>query len=343
LHYGPSGKRAIGNQKMCFGMTTTSQQTNAPSPFVQNAGQGALNFAQNLATQPFAAPLQGTAGFTPQQAQAFSQIGRLASAPNANNPFYRAISNDFAAYGAAPAGRVGAPSVLGAGVDPATATLNQYIDPNLNLELTPTLAEITRQAQIAKTGPGGVGADATAAGAYGDARQGVEDANADEAAMRQAAQATAGAYQNAFTNAAALRGTDVSNLIATQAQNANLNEQALARVLGSGGALQNLASYQTGTGLNLAQGLLGAGNQQQQLAQQQANALYNQRLQDLLGPYQYQVPALNSALAALTPTQPSTQTVQQPNNAGWNILGSILGAGAQGFGQGFGKSAFNLI
>jgi hypothetical protein len=322
---------------MCFGMTTTSQQTNTPSPFVQNAGQTAFGFAQNLANQPFAAPLQGTAGFTPQQAQSFAQIGRLASAPNANNPFYDAISNDFAAYGAAPAGHVGAPSVLGQNIDPRTADLNQYIDPNLQLELNPTLAEITRQAQIAKYGPGGVGANATAAGAFGDARQGVENANADEAAMRQAAQATAGAYQTAFQNASALRGTDISNLINTQTQNAGLNEQALSRLLGSGNALTNLAQYTTGTGLSLAQALGQAGTAQQQLAQQQLNSLYNQQLQDVLGPYQYQVPALNSTLAALTPTQPSTQTVQQPNNAGWNLLGSLFGSVGQGYGQGFGQ------
>jgi len=323
---------------MCFGMTTTSQQTNTPSPLVQSAGQNAIGFAQGLASQPFAAPLQGTAGFNPQQAQAFAQIGRLASAPDAGNPFYSTISNDFAAYGAAPPGHVGAPSLLGSNVNPATATLNQYIDPNLQLELSPALAEIQRQQQIAKTGPGGVGAAATAAGAYGDARQGVEDANVDEAAMRQAAQATAGAYQNAYTNALAARGSDVSNLIATQGQNASLNEQALARVLGAGSALQNLANYQTGTGLNLAQSLLGAGNQQQQLAQQQLNTVYNQQLQNVLGPYQYQVPAVNATLAALTPTQPSTQTVQQPNNALWNLLGTLGGSLFTGFGQGYGQA-----
>src|SRR5262249_52942024 len=212
--------------------------------------------------------------------------------------------------------------------------------PNLRLELDPTLQEITRQADIAKNGPGGVGAQATAAGAYGDARQGVENANVDETAMRQAAQATAGAYQTAFQNAANLRGIDVANVLNTQAQNANLNEQALARVFGSGSALQNLAQYQTGQGVNLAQADLNAGNQQQQNAQQQANATYSQALQALLGPYQYQVPALNSTIAALTPTQPTTTTVQQPNNAGWNILGTILGAGAQGFGQGYAKGLF---
>jgi hypothetical protein len=320
---------------MCFGQTTTGTQTTTPSPWLQANAQSNLAFA----------PLQTTAPFNPTQTTAFANIANLATAPNANNPFYSTISNDFAAYGAAPAGHIGAPGVLGANVDPATATFNQYIDPNLQLELNPTLAEITRQAQIAKTGPGGVGAGATAAGAYGDARQGVEDANVDAAAMRQAAQATAGAYQNAFTNAAALRGTDVANLINTQGQNANLNEQALARVLGAGSALQNLANYQTGTGVNLAQSLLGAGNQQQQLAQQQANAVYNQALQDVLGPYQYQVPALNAALQAASVGSPTTTTTTAPNNALWNLLGtlggSIFSGFGQGYGQAFGKSAFS--
>jgi hypothetical protein len=330
---------------MCFGMTTTAQQTNTPSPWLQANAQSNLGFASNLAQTPFAAPLQATAPFNPTQTAAFADIANLAGAANAGNPFYNPISNDFAAYGAAPAGHVGAPSVLGQNVDPATASLNQYIDPNLHLELDPTLAEITRQAQIAKTGPGGVGASATAAGAYGDARQGVENANVDAAAMRQAAQATAGAYQNAYTNALAARGSDVANLINTQGQNANLNEQALARVLGSGSALQNLAGYQTGTGLNLAQSLLGAGNQQQQLAQQQANAVYNQALQDLLGPYQYQLPALNATLQSAAAGSPTTTTTSAPNNALWSLLGSLGGSIFSGFGQGygqaFGKSAFS--
>jgi hypothetical protein len=319
---------------MCFGMTTTSQQTNTPSPFVQGAGQTAFDFAKNIATRPFNAPLQSTAGFNPMQTQGWSTIAQMATSPDANNPFYNTISNDFSSYGSAPASKVFAPSVLGGGTNPFSASLSDYIDPNLKLELDPTRAEITRQANIAKSGPGGVGAAATAAGAFGDARQGVENANVDEAAMRQAAQATGQAYRDAFQNAAALRGTDVSNLIGTQTTNANLNEQALSRLLGSGNALQNLAQFQTGQGLNLAQAAIAGGTAQQQNAQQQLNALYNQQLQNLLGPYQYQIPALNSTVSALTPTQPSTTTTQQPNNALWNLFGTALGSAAQGYAKG---------
>jgi hypothetical protein len=328
---------------MCFGMTTTNQQTTTPSPFIQQAGQGNLSFAKSLASNPFSAPLQGTAGFTPQQSQAFSQIGNLASAPNANNPFYNQIANAYSTYGSAPASSISAPSVLGSNVNPAAASLDQYIDPNLRLELDPTLAAIARQADIAKTGPGGVGAAATAAGAFGDARQGVENAKVDEAAMRQAAQATGQAYQNAFQNAANLRGIDVSNLMNTQGANAALRQQQLQNMLGSGNALTNLSQYTTGTGLNLAQALNQAGTQQQQLAQQQMNTLYNQQLQNLLGPYQYQLPALNQTLSAAMPSQPTTTTTQQPNNWLASLAGSIFGAGAQGFGQGAGKALFAAL
>jgi hypothetical protein len=305
--------------------------TATPSAFVQQAGQNVFGFGSNLAGSPFNAPLQNIVGFNPTQTSSFAAINDIASAPNANNPFYNAVSNDFSAYGGAPASHISAPSVLG-NFNAANATLTDYFDPNLQLELNPTLAEITRQADIAKNGPGGVGSAATAAGAYGDARHGIENANVDEAAMRQAAQATAGAYQNAFTNAANLRGIDVSNLINTQGTNANLNEQALQRVLGAGGALQSLAQQQTGTGINLAQANLNAGNQQQQIVQQGANAVYNQQLQDVLAPYQYQLPGLTSSLAGLIPTQP-TSTTSSGTSAGTafgtnvgNTFGSTTGA-----------------
>jgi hypothetical protein len=328
---------------MCFGPSTTKQETTTPSPFVQAAGQQAAGFTSSLINGGFNAPLQNIAGFNPTQGTAFSNIFNLAAAPNANNPFYNQEANAFSAYGSAPASKVFAPSVLGGDSNALAAKLADYVDPSLAFELNPTLAAIARQADIAKNGPGGVGTAATAAGAYGDARHGVENANVDEAAMRQAAQATAGAYQDAFKNAAALRGVDVSNLINTGALNANLNEQQLARVLGSGNALQNLASYTTGTGLNLDQALLGTGNQQQQNAQQQANAVYNQALQNLLGPYQYQVPAMNATLSALTQTQPRTTTTSQPNNGLLSILGSVFGSGLQGLGQGVGLKGLGSL
>jgi hypothetical protein len=318
-------------------MTTTQQQTNTPSPFVQNAGQSAFNFAQNLATQPFSAPLQGTAGFTPLQNTGFSSIGNLATAPNANNPFYNQEANAFSALGSTPLPTIQPHSILGGNVSPTNTTIASYMDPNLQMELAPTLQAIQEQAGMAMTGAGGNGSQATAAGAFGDARQGVQNAMTDYQAMLAAGQATGQAYRNAYNNALNARQGDVSNVMSAQTANEQIAQQQLRNLVGSGNALQNLAGFQTGQGLNLAQAALAGGATQQSLTQQQLNAAYNQQLQNLLGPYQYQVPALNSTLSALTPTQPSTTSVQQPNNAGWNILGSVLGAGASGIGTGVGQ------
>jgi hypothetical protein len=259
--------------------------------------------------------------------QAFSQIGNLSSAPDANNPYLSQIAGRYSDVGSAPASSIAAPSVLGSSFDPRTASLNQYIDPNLALELNPTLAAIQRQAQIAKNGPGGVGSNATAAGAFGDARQGVEAAGVDEAAMRQAAAATGTAYQNAFTNAANLRGLDISNLINTQRENAALRQQQLMNELQSGGALQNLAYGQTGQQMSLNQALLGSGNQQQQLAQQLANLPYiNSQGQLQFGTAQ--LSGLDQALLAARSGAPMSTTTQTtaPNNAGWALGGAVLGS-----------------
>jgi hypothetical protein len=316
-------------------MTTTKTET--PSPLAQGAGLDTYGFARSLANNPFSAPLQGVAGFNPMQTQGWGKIAGMAGAPDANNPFFSTSANDFAAYGSAPASKVFAPSILGGNTNAFTANLTDYVNPALSFSLNPTLNEIAHQAQMAKNGPGGMGSAATAAGAYGDARHGVENANVDEAAMRQAGLATGQAYQNAFNTAAALRGTDVSNLMGAQTTNAGLNEQMLARILGSGNALTNLAGFQTGQGLTLANAAVQGGTQQQQNAQQQANAVYNKQLQDLLAPYQYQLPALSAALSGLTATQPKTTTTSQPSGSLLGILGAGGGSLLSGLGSGAGS------
>ena len=311
---------------MCFGQSTTGSSTSTTNypPQLLNAANANLGLSEQLGLGSFNAPTQQTAGFSPDQASAFDMTRSLAGA---SNPYLGNIQNLYAAYGSTPAQSVSAPSVLGPGTNAAGASLTDYMDPNLKLELDPTLQEISRQAAIAKNGPGGVGSAATAAGAFGDARQGVEDANVDEAAMRQAAQATAGAYQQAFQNAANLRGMDVSNLINAQTTNAGLNEQALARALGAGNAFTNLDQYMTQRGLNLAQALNSTGTQQQQNQQQGLTSQFNQQMLSLLGPYQYQLPALNSTLSAVTGVAPKTvsNTASAPNNSGWGVTGSLLG------------------
>ncbi len=311
---------------MCFGPSTTGSSTSMSSypPQLLDAANKNLGLSETLGLGPFNAPTQQIAGFSPDQTSAFGLTRSLAAS---GNPYLASIQNDYANYGGAPASKISAPSVLGPNANAATASLGDYLDPNIRTELDPTLAEIARQAQIAKTGAGGEGTAATAAGAFGDARSGVERAGIDEAQMRQAAQATAGAYENAFRNAANLRGIDISNLIGTQTTSAGLNEQALARALGAGNAFTNLDRYMTQRGLDLAQALDRTGAQQQQNQQQGLTSQFNQQMLSLLGPYQYQLPALNATLGAVTGAAPktTTTTASAPNNSGWALGGALLG------------------
>lgn len=314
---------------MCLGNTQTGQQIqNVTMPsWLTGQAQQNLATANDLNGQPYVG--QQVAPFSQDQQASFGNIESIAGAPNANNPYLGQIQQNYRAYGSAPAQNVNLPSVLGGGVDPATASLNQYIDPNLQTELNPTLANIEHERQIAVSGAGGVGSQATTQGgtdAFGDARAGVAEAQTNAAALRAGATATGQAYQNAFTNAMSLRGMDLSNSLNAQTTNAGLNEQALARVLGGGNALQGLATSQTGQGLTLAQALNSAGQQEQQQAQAQMNLPWLNNM----GSLQFelsQLGGLNQALAAATPAAGKTTdtTTFGPNNALLALAGAVTG------------------
>lgn len=312
---------------MCFGNTQTSQTDLSRTMPAWLTGQAQTNIANanQIAGQAYIG--QQVAGLTPDQQTAYGMVRNIAGT---GNPYLAQIQHDYGQYGSAPASTVSAPSVLGGGVDAAKASLGDYMDPNIKAELDPTLAEIERQRQMAVAGPGGVGSQATGQGgadAFGDSRAGVATADTNAAALRAGATATGQAYQNAFTNAASLRGVDLSNMINTQTTNAGLNEQQLARVFGSGNALQGLDLSQMQRGLTGANALNATGQQQQQYDQAVANLpwLNNQ------GRQQYALAGLqgqNAATATATPAAGynQTQTTYAPNNSGWALAGSLAGS-----------------
>jgi hypothetical protein len=311
---------------MCFGnQQTGSSETSRTMPgWLTGQAQNNLNFAGNVGSGGYVG--QQVAGLTPDQMAGFGQIRSIAGS---GSPYLSQIQQAYNQYGAAPAQTVNVPSVLGGGANATTASLTDYLDPNIRTELDPTLAEIERQRQIGISGAGGVGTQATAHGggdAFGDARAGIAEAGTNAAAMRQSAQATGQAYSQAFQNAMQLRGIDVGNLMNQQTTNAGLNEQALSRVLGSGNALSALDQGTFNRGLTGANALNAAGQQQQQQNQAQANLpwLNNQ------GSLQWDLSRLtgmNQALGAATPAAGYNQTTTSyaPNNSGWALGGSLLG------------------
>jgi hypothetical protein len=331
---------------MCFGMTQTGQTdaTRTMPAWLTGQAQTNIGTANGIAAQPYVG--QQVAGLTPDQVQSFRNIEGIAGSPNANNPYLSQIQQAYTTVGSTPASSISAPSVLGAGVNPATASLGQYIDPNLQMELQPTLANIELERQTAVSGAGGVGSQATGQGgadAFGDSRAGVAEAQTNKNALLADAQATGQAYQNAFTNAANLRGIDLSNLLQTQTTNAGLQQQQLQNVLGSGNALQNLATSQTGQALTLDQALLASG----QLQQQQNQAVANLPWLNNQGQQQFELAGLagqDAATATATPAAgySTTSSTFAPNNAGWALAGTlggaILGSAAGPLGSSLGAS-----
>lgn len=239
-----------------------------------------------------------------------SQLG-AAGVPNVG-----AAQNYINNYGSAPASSVNASTI--------SSAMNPYMNQYVNYALAPQIEAQNQQfAQQNK----GLDAAATSSGAFGDNRAGIEAANLTTQQNIGRQGLIGNAYNAAFNTAIGAGAQDVSNSLNAQTTNAGLNEQALARQLGAAGALQNLGTYQVNTGTNLANLTNQFGQQQTAQSQAGLTAAYNQWL--MAQQYPFQTAQLqNQTVGAAANAMPAatTQTTQQPNNAGWAIGGALLGS-----------------
>jgi Chaperone of endosialidase len=299
---------------MCFGNSTTSTQTMTPTPnpAVANAATQNLTAAQNLQTAGFA-PYTGqqVAGFSPQQASSFELANMLAAAGVPN------VSGINTAIGNAAA--VGPQSVTPSTISSAMSPyMNAYVGQALAPQIAAQNAQFAQQDQ-------NLNAQATSSGAFGDARAGIQAANLTQQQNLASQGLIGNAYTSAFNTAIGAGAQDVANSLQAQTTNANLANQYAQQQLGVAGAGEQAGTYQVGTGTNLAtlQNTMG----QQQTAQQQAqlNAAYNQWLMAQQYPFMTSQ-NLNQTIGAGATAMPAatTTTVQQPNNAGYGLLGAIV-------------------
>lgn len=308
---------------MCFGNAQTSQTTNVatPNPAVSSAATQNLQFAQNLENNGFK-PYTGqqVANFSPQQQASFNMTDQIA-----NNGTAPAATSMIDQYASAPASSV-SPETIASQMSPY---MNQYV----MQALAPQLQQM--DIQNAKT-QAGTNAEATSSGAFGDARQGIENANNNFLNNVAREGLIGNAYNSAFNTAIGAGAQDVSNNLQGQTTNANLQEQALQRSLGGAQALEGLQTQQLG--------VAGAENTmgQQQTAQQQADltAQYNQWLMAQQYPFQT-AQLLNQTEAAGSAAMPATttSTTTQPNNSGWSLLGALGGAALAPFTGGLSLAA----
>jgi len=279
---------------------TVTQVQDIPA-WAQTAGQQNYQLAESLASQPYPTYSgQLIAGFTPQQTQGMAMAGTAATAAQPDLSQAESYTNQAATPWSASAAQ-------------------QYMSPYAQAVLAPQLQQANiqlGQQQMATN------ANATEAGAFGDARNGV-----------------ANALNNYYGN------QNIANIEATgmnTAYNTGLSAyQAQQGVLGQAGSqMANIGGLQQSTGETGANALFGAGSQQQQLTQQQLTESYNNFMNQTLWPTQ----GLNEQISALANT-PYTQTnytsLPPANSTASNLggfssitglLGSLLGSGSSSSG-----------
>lgn len=295
---------------MCFGMTTTQDTTNTSTanPAVAANATSNLGFVQNLQNQGFQGYTgQQVAGFSPEQQQSFGLTDAIAG--NGTAPQAASMINNYAS---APASSVSAGTIA----NNMSPYMNQYV----TQALAPQLQQMDWQNSATQQQ---TDAAATGAGAFGDARTGIQQAQNQQNANVAREGLIGNAYNSAFNTAIGAGAQDVSNNLTAQTTNANLNEEALNRSLGGATALEGLQNQQLGVAG--VQNTMG----QQQTAQQQAalTAQYNQWLMAQQYPFQT-AQLMNQTTAAGANAMPATTNsqVQQPNNSGLALGGALLGA-----------------
>lgn len=262
------------------GQNTTTQVQQIPA-FEQQFAQENQDIARSIAAQPYQ-QYQGQliAGFSPMQQQGLNML------PGA------AQSGD-------PAMQMGQQLTANSAQPWNAQAVQQYMSPYAMAAMAPQLQQLQlQQAQQAKN----IDANATQAGAFGDARNGVN-------------QALNNFYGNLAQNDLVAQGMNT-------AYNTGLGafQQGQQQQLAAGGQLGQMGNMQQQMGLTGANAIFGGGSQQQQLNQQQLTEAYNNFMNQVNYPQQM----LNTRLSALSNSPYNTMQYQTlaPANATAQNLGA---------------------
>lgn len=314
---------------MCFGndVQTEKKTTQNQLPdYLRNAAQSNVANAAQVTSQPFK-PYEAprVAGLSGDEQTAADM---LRSTAGSTNPYLAQIEELYGKFANTAAPQVQqAPSILGAGVDPRTSSIQDYMSPYISATLTPVLEELSRQAADRNKQ---INTQMTFGGAFGDARNGVEAAAAAYDADRLRRDAVSNAYSTGFDKAAGLRATDISNLLGVDTTNAGLTESGLQRAITGGTALRDLDKYTTGREVDLAKTLDASGAKQRQIEQAGLDANFAEFMREQ-GYSAEMIKLFTSVLGATPYETTNVATTEKPDNSGYGLLGSLLGAAAAPF------------
>jgi hypothetical protein len=310
--------------------------------YLQDFAQKNISLAQDIAARPYQTyPGQRVAGLGDLQ-----NAGIGMTAANAGNlspaqaQFYGATYN---------LDNIAGRSYSGAPVNPGSVSVGNlnpsavapWMSPYVEQALQPQLQDIQRQGALSAQS---IGQGATSAGAFGDARLGIQQAENTRNTNQIASNAIGTGYQNAYASAlGAAQNAFGQNTQAqlgafganTQAQlgafNANAGQYNADRAAQMQANLAIPGIQQAGYGLTqqAASDLYGAGQQQQQVQQQGLDLAY----QDFLNQFEYPQEMLNMLLAtgAGQPYSTTRLTTTPYSSSAQNLgaLAALFGLGGK--------------
>lgn len=311
----------------CFGdmtptkqVASTSTSTVKPPQWVEDASRSNYDLARSVLDrgyQPYTgemvAPLSGN------ERSASDLIAKLSgSSPNIGT-----TTDRLSSVGNAPAFKYDFSTVVND--NGPLGSVASYMDPYIAQVLDPVLRQIGISGAQARQG---INSNATAAGAYGDARHGVVESEQRKNEAIQAQDATAQGYSGAFNSAMGLREQDLQRLFGTQQAQQSANEAALSRMRQSGIDLSNLDQTELGRALGIAGALGQTGATERGVQQAQDTANYNEFLRSKNFTND-EIAFLTSILSG-TPYSKTTEgesmkTQSEPNNSGWQAVGALGG------------------
>lgn len=276
------------------GQTATQQTTQQLNPFVQDLMTRGFSAAQNVASIPYQA-YQGPriAQFRPQEQQAFQMAEQAATSRIGQPQLAQALTAAQQAAGYSPA--------------QFQQNVQGFMSPYQESVVDATMRRLaqSRAERDAETR-----ARLASARAFGNERRGVYEAQLAAEQDLNTQQTLANLYQQGYGQAAGLASQLPTQQLAGAAQLAGLSNQMIS---------QEQARQQM---------LMGAGQAQRQMAQQNLDLAY----QDFLAQRGYpveQLKILQSGIAGVPATTSSTTTSTAPGQGFLGTAGDILGvAGA---------------
>lgn len=304
----------------------STTQTQSIPEWLSGASKGLVDQAGATLSKPFES-FKGdrVAEFSGDQASAFQKL------------------RDFVTGGGNSAGANGVRDYMTAGPQKVSTErvvdengrlggIDSYMNPYMDRVLTPALQKIQDSADAARKR---IGAGATSARAFGDARHGITEADLNASTSSAMGDTAGQILKSGYDTAMGTRAQDLARFGQTDAANAQYAEEALRRGLTGAQAEQQQQLQQI-------QALLSAGTVQQGNEQANLDAVY----QEFLRQYAHD-PAMLKTLASIYSSVPYTKTMEgqttttTPDNSILGMLGAVGGAALGGpVGASIGQSLF---